>query len=106
MTSSVMVVRFSFNKSGGGRDHVGAERQADGERERLHSFFSLLSAVKGTVPVFLSGCLTVNQQDPNWCRWTLRSSVTFRVCMFKPPPSSSSSSSSPSSSALLCESRL
>ncbi|XP_044069903.1 acylphosphatase-2-like isoform X3 [Siniperca chuatsi] len=25
-----------------------------------------------------TGCLKVNQQEPNWCRWTLRSSVTFR----------------------------
>lgn len=59
-------------------------------RQSTESPLVLHFTVKGTVCAFLAGCLKENQQEGNWRRWTLKSSVTFRVCMFNSPPSSSS----------------
>lgn len=66
------------------------EREREREREHRDSSLVLYPPAKGTVSVFLPGCLMVNQQEENWCRWTLKSSVTFRVCVFNSAPSSSS----------------
>lgn len=59
------------------------EDKREGEREHRESLSLVLRPPgKGTVWGFLPACLTLDQQEGAWCRWTLKSSVTFRVCVF------------------------
>ncbi|XP_047207640.1 uncharacterized protein LOC124859125 isoform X8 [Girardinichthys multiradiatus] len=68
--TSAEVVKCSFKCCGGGPDLVGTE-----QLQRPRSRFCCVpvsSSVPGTVPH--AGCL----QKTLWCRWTLKSRVTFR----------------------------